>query len=240
MFSQIFCYWDKQQSAESNMTQFHLTLKCTKDQSSHFCDCVLVTKWIFQHHDRGLTTFHAESEQLLMCIVINNSTFPTVKNNNTAYHAFGKYWIQGRGLQNYRLKYCWLDVIYCKCQPNELEQEIKKKTGGQAGSQAKIWGSIAHPGPTLESPLIVNQSRNPLGTPGVAKSFLRWAQIFQTISSSFKLCRTDFPGGGRKVLPGSFRPPAPPGYRPVVNTDILAGNAARQWLMIAAKPRSFI
>jgi len=44
MFSQKFCYWDKQQSAESNMIQFHLTLKCTKGQSSHFCDCFLVSK----------------------------------------------------------------------------------------------------------------------------------------------------------------------------------------------------
>jgi len=46
MFSQTFCYWDKQQSAESNIIQF---LNCTKDQSSHFCDCYLVSKWIFQH-----------------------------------------------------------------------------------------------------------------------------------------------------------------------------------------------
>jgi len=92
MFSQIFCYLDKQQSAESNITQLHLTLKCTKDQSSRFCDCVSVSKWIFQHHNRGLIKFHAGSEQLLVCIAINNSSFPTVKNNNTAYHAFGKYW----------------------------------------------------------------------------------------------------------------------------------------------------
>jgi len=91
MFSQSFCYCDKKQSAESNVTQFHLTLKRIKDQSSHFCDCVLVSKRIFQHHDRGLTKFHAGSEQLLMCVVINNSSFPTVKHNNTAYHAFGKY-----------------------------------------------------------------------------------------------------------------------------------------------------
>jgi len=54
MLSQIFCYWDKQQSAESNMTQIHLTLKSTKDQPSHFCDCASVSKWIFQHQDRGL------------------------------------------------------------------------------------------------------------------------------------------------------------------------------------------
>ena len=38
-----------------------------------------------------------------MCFVINNSSFPIVKNNNTAYHEFGKYWMQARGLLNYRL-----------------------------------------------------------------------------------------------------------------------------------------
>jgi len=148
MVSQTFCYWDKQQSADSNIFQFHLTLKCTKDQSSHFCDCFLVSKWIFQHHDRSSTRFHAESEQLLVCVVINNSSYPVVKNNNTAYYAFGKYWMQTRGFLNYRLKYCWLKVFYCICQPNELEREIMKKNwGGQTGGQAKIWGDMAHPGP---------------------------------------------------------------------------------------------
>ena len=33
----------------------------------------------------------------LVCVVISNSSYPTVKNNNTAYHAFGKYWMQARG-----------------------------------------------------------------------------------------------------------------------------------------------
>jgi len=74
MLSQTFCYWDKQQSADSNIFQFHLTLKCTKDQSSHFSDCFLVSKWIFQNYDRGLTEFHAGPEQLLVCVVINNSS----------------------------------------------------------------------------------------------------------------------------------------------------------------------
>jgi len=99
MFSKSFGYCDKKQSAENIVTQFHLTLKCTKDKSSPFCDCVLVSKWIFQHHDRGLTKFHAGSEQLLVRVVINNSSFPTVKSNNTAYHAFGKYWMQARGFK---------------------------------------------------------------------------------------------------------------------------------------------
>jgi len=38
--------------------------------------------------------------------------------------------VQARGVLNYRLKYCWPKVIYCICQPNELEREIKKKLGG--------------------------------------------------------------------------------------------------------------
>jgi len=35
MLSQTFFYWDKQQSADSNIIQFYLTLKCTINQSSH-------------------------------------------------------------------------------------------------------------------------------------------------------------------------------------------------------------
>jgi len=83
MFSQTFTSWDQQQSAGSNIIQFHLILKCTKDQPYHFCDYFLVSKGLFLHHDRGLTKFHAGSEQPL-CVVINNSSYPTVKNNNTA------------------------------------------------------------------------------------------------------------------------------------------------------------
>jgi len=30
-------------------------------------------KLIFQHHDRGPAKFHAGPEQLLVCVVINNS-----------------------------------------------------------------------------------------------------------------------------------------------------------------------
>jgi len=91
MLSQIFCHWNKQQSADSNIIQLNFILKCTKDQSSHFCDCFLVSKLVFQHHDRVLTKFHAGSEQPLVCVVIRNFIYPNVENNNTAYHAFGKY-----------------------------------------------------------------------------------------------------------------------------------------------------
>jgi len=113
MLSQTFFYWDKQQSPDSNIIQLHLTLKCTKDQFFHFCDCFLVSKWIFQHHDHCLTKFHAGSAQRLMCVVINNSSYPTFKNNNTAYHAFWKHRMQAIGVLNYHLKYCWPKVIYC-------------------------------------------------------------------------------------------------------------------------------
>jgi len=62
--------------------------------------------------------------------------------------------MQARGLLNHRLKYCWRKVIYCICQPNELEREITKKLGGQAGGPSKNLGPKAHPGPPLESPLV--------------------------------------------------------------------------------------
>ena len=83
-----------------------------------------------------------------MWVVISNSSYPTVKNNNTAYHAFGKYWMLAKRYLNYRLKYCWPKVIYCICQPNEVEREIKKKTGEANKGPSKIlWG----PWPTHNS-----------------------------------------------------------------------------------------
>jgi len=102
MLSQTFCYWDKQQCSNSNIIQFHLTLKCTKDQSSHFCDYFLASNWMFQHHEHGLTKCHAGSQQPLVCVVVNTSSYPAVKSNNTAYHAFWKYWMQARaGVANF-------------------------------------------------------------------------------------------------------------------------------------------
>ena len=38
---------------------------------------VFVSQWIFQNHDRGLTIFHAGSEQLLVYAFKNNSSHPT-------------------------------------------------------------------------------------------------------------------------------------------------------------------
>jgi len=57
--------------------------------------------------------------------------------------------MQARGFLNYRLKYCWLKVICCRptCQPNELEWETKKKTGGVKQETKEIsGGDMAHPG----------------------------------------------------------------------------------------------
>jgi len=68
-------------------------------------DCFLVLKLIFQHYDHCLTKFHAWSEQPLMCVVINNSSYPTVKNNNTAYHAFVKYWMEARASRVSKLSF---------------------------------------------------------------------------------------------------------------------------------------
>jgi len=154
MLSQTFCYWDEKQSADGNIIQFRLTLKCTKDQSFNFCDYFLVSKLIFHQHDRGLPKFHAGSEQLLVCVVINNCSYPAVKKNNTAYHTFGKCWMQARGFLKYRLKYSWPKCIYCVCQPNELKREIKKKTGGASRGPRKNLGGHGLPSPPLESPLV--------------------------------------------------------------------------------------
>jgi len=59
------------------------------------------------------------------------------------------------------------------------------------------------------------QAHNQLETPGVAKSFLRGAQIFQTMSNDFQLCPTDFSRGGEKFFRGSF---SSPGYGPIRTT----------------------
>jgi len=75
--------------------------------------CVGRVKTVVTNHLREMFRSRIGSAQRLMCVVINNSSYPTFKNNTTAYHAFGKYRMQARGVLNYRLKYCWLKVIYC-------------------------------------------------------------------------------------------------------------------------------
>ena len=44
---------------------------------------------------------------------------------------------------NYRLKYCWPKVIYFIYLPNELEREMKKKTGGASKNLAGPWPTQA-------------------------------------------------------------------------------------------------
>ena len=67
-----------------------------------------------------------------------------------------------------------------------------------------------------------NQARNQLGTSGGAKSFLRGAQIFWTMSNSFKQYPTHFSRGAKNFL-GGIRPSpsAPPGYGPAYNVSSL-------------------
>jgi len=102
--------------------------------------------------------FHGGSKQSLMCVVINNSHYLAFKTNNPAYHAFGKYWMQAKGLLNYRLKFCWLKVICCIWQPNELERKINHKTGGDCQISGGRWPTQA-PRPLLEPLLILSYLR---------------------------------------------------------------------------------
>ena len=69
-----------------------------------------------------------------------NSSFHTVKNNNTSYHEFGKYWMQVQRFLKYRLKYCCPRVIYCICQPKELRKEYR----GPSKNQGLPWPIQSH------------------------------------------------------------------------------------------------
>jgi len=53
-----------------------------------------------------------------------------------------------------RLKFCWLNLICCICQSNELQRGIKHKTRGQVGGQPKIWEGYGLPRPPLKPPLL--------------------------------------------------------------------------------------
>ena len=63
-----------------------------------------------------------------------------------------------------------------------------------------------------------NHARNQLGTPGGAKSFLRGAQIFWTMSNMFKLYPTHFSRGAKHFLEGAS-PSAPPLVAGLTTTD---------------------
>jgi len=52
--------------------------------------------------------------------------------------------------------------------------------------------------------------RNQLETPGGAKSFLRGAQIFLTVSNSFKLYAAHFSREGENLSRGGLLPPCAP------------------------------
>ena len=66
-------------------------------------------------------------------------------------------------------------------------------------------------GSSLESKV---QARNQLGHQGGAKSFLRVAQIFESMSNTFKLCPTYFYRWCEKILGGALPLRPPPGCGP--------------------------
>ena len=54
-----------------------------------------------------------------------------------------------------RLKLCWLNVICCICQSNDLEREIQQKNwGGKQGASQKS-GGMVNSGPSLEPRLMI-------------------------------------------------------------------------------------
>jgi len=136
----------------------------------------------------NLTTFHAGSEHLLVCVVINNSSYPTVKNNNAAYLAFGKYLVQARGFLNYRLKYCWPKVMYCICQPNKLKREIKKKTGEASRQPSKNLGRHGPPSPPLRIATVAEYSK-PTQTLGKCESHCHSGRIHLELGLTRKIQR---------------------------------------------------
>jgi len=76
-----------------------------------------------------------------MCVVTNNSSFPTVKNNNTAYHAFGKYQMQARRFKlSFKILLAESNLQYFIYRPNELEREIRKKLGKPSRGPSKSLG----------------------------------------------------------------------------------------------------
>jgi len=90
------------------------------------------------------------------------------------------------------------------------------------------WDSIGSTEPVLGISLIprtgcchdlpLEQARNQLWVPRGAKSFLRGAHIFCTVSNSFKLCPTHFSRGEEKFYRGGCALPA---YGPVLETVIM-------------------
>jgi len=76
------------------------------------------------------------------------------------------------------------------------------------------------------------QARNQLGIPGGAKSFLRGAQIFWTVSNSFKLNYV------QHIFLGGASPPLhPPGYGPVRRLYRLQ-NGTWEWLKLISEQKN--
>jgi len=64
--------------------------------------------------------------------------------------------MQARGLLNYRLKFCWLKVISCVCQSNELKREIMHKYKLEGPTREPKLVEHGPSRPPLESPLFIN------------------------------------------------------------------------------------
>ena len=98
-----------------------------------------------------------------------------------------------------------------KANPSDVLLRHVTSVGQQVGRPGE---EFSERGPRFQA--MSSPSSNQLGTPGVAKSFLRRAQIFQTMSNSFQLCPTDFSRWGKKVCRWGL--PFPLGYGPVSNS----------------------
>ena len=99
-----------------------------------------------------------------------------------------------------RWQFMFTAVTHCKTRSQQISQNV----GLQTWNDVILWRRkqrLGYPVKMATMPHCsilefgTGQARNQLGTPGGAKSFPRGAQIFWTISNSFKLCLRHFPGG---------------------------------------------
>jgi len=119
-----------------------------EDESSHSCDCFIASNRIFHHHDRGLTKFHAGSEQPLVCVVINNTHYPVVKSNHTTVIMhLGNI---ERSLESFLLSFEILQAESSAADVNQTNFNVKLSTNWEA---AKNLGAFGLPRPPFESPL---------------------------------------------------------------------------------------
>jgi len=89
------------------------------------------------------------------------------------------------------IKFCFLTITECN-----ISISLETKCRGVAVlRKTTLWCPVVSCSPNgmyLQFFIRFYQARNKLGTPGVAKSFLKSAQIFQTMFNTF------FQGGGRR------------------------------------------